>query len=418
MFDSEKQFRYGNRFDISFPDFPNFTMNAKYVEVFQEIGKHDIAEIYYQTFSPFLVKTITTGVPVVITWRNDKAKGTFIGYTTSVSYPTAQVQERPVKIKCVGVGYPLKEKSNKIWTNRTASEVMSDICNQFKLRPFITPELTRFNQFSLAGNSYWAKALELANRIGYALQIIGTELHFHPIDKMINQFMTSIPVLSLKEALTSPHSTLFSPTLDFFEPELNDFHEHLANTRSTKYVSGVDPVKASVYNSVTSPNTVGKNLRTQTKSPLFNSTETHVVTGSKQMAKSMSKGKAQLSRFAIKAKGTSQGDPRIAPWRTIEIRGTGEISDGFWVVNSVRHFMHKDGRYQTDFTCSSDGVGGNKPSNFRPRVSVDKPSRNIAYELSTQEKTRPTSSRLSRSTLIVKQSGTGFKVAPRRWVGR
>jgi hypothetical protein len=418
MRDPQRQHRFGSSFSVSFPDFPGFSLPPRSLRLLQEMGKHDVVELHYPRFSNFIVKAIKTGVPVEINWRNDKASGRFVGHAIDVSYPTVQTIERTITITCVGASYLMKEKESKIWKNKTAPEIVTEVAKKFKLKPFVTPSPIRFTQQSLAGHSYWEKLNELAEKIGYGIQVVGTELHFHPIDKMIDQFMRSIPVMSFSDALTSATSTYTSPTLDMFEPKIGDFVETQPTTRSSKVVSGVDPITSKTFSEKSSPNTVGKKLRSTTKDPLFSSIETGVVVGSSAMAKALSEAKSQLGRLSIPARGAGQGDPRIAPWQTIEVRGTGDTSDGFWIISKVEHLIYRDGRYQIEFDCASDGIGNNKPSSTRPTSAGQVAVRNVAYEMTTTNKRTPTSSKLTSTTSMITQGSGGLKVSPRRWVGK
>jgi hypothetical protein len=417
MRDPLRQNRFGSSFKVTYPDFPGVNLPARSITLNQEMGKHDVLEIYYSRFSSALIRGIKTGVPVEVTWSNDKVTEEFFGYAVDVSYPTVQQIERGIKVTCVGASYPLKERTSKIWVNKTASDIALDIAKKVKLKPFITPSPIRFSQQSLAGHSYWEKLNELATRIGYGVQVIGTELHFHPIDEMVDLFMTTIPIMSFKNPLQSPMSVYNAPTLDFFEPKIGDHIETNEYSRTQNTVRGIDPVTGKVYTSTTSANKVGKNLRKNTKDPLFQSIETSVVVGSKDMSKYLSEARAQLGRLSIPAKGIGQGDPRVAPWRTIEVRGTGETSDGFWIIKQVEHFLHIDGRYQMEFTCATDGIGKNKPTAYRPEVAASVPVRNVKKELVTANKRKPTSTKLSAPTTIVSQSKVGYKVTPRKWKG-
>ena len=417
MRDPQYQNRRGSSFKVSYPDFPAINQPARSITIYQEMGKHDIVEIFYPKFSTALFKGLKTGVPVSINWRNDKVNEKFFGYTIDVSYPTLQKIDRGVTIRCVGSSYPLKEKASKIWTNRTATEIADEIAKKFKLKPVITPHTARFSQLSLSGQSYWEKLNELAIKIGYGVQVRGTELHFHPIDKMIDQFMTSIPVMMFKDPMMHPMSSFNAPTLDFFEPVIGDHNEASEFIRKTNVVSGVDPLTAKPYTYTASSNKVGKSLRSTTKDPLFNSIETDIVVASDALTKSLSEGRSQLGRFTMPAKGLGQGDPRISPWRTLEIRGTGTTTDGFWVVKKAEHFIHSDGRYQVDFECLTDGTGGNKPNSSRPSSAGTIPVRNVAAEM-TAGKTKPTVTKLSGATAMVSQTNAGYKVTPRRWGGR
>lgn len=416
MRDPGYQNRRGNSFKITYPDFPAINQPARSVTIYQEMGKHDVVDIFYPRFSTALFKAIKTGVPVSITWKNDKVSEKFYGYTLDVSYPTIQKLDRGVHLRCVGASYPLKEQTSKIWTNRTVTEVVAEIAKIHKLKAVITPHPTRFTQLSIVGQSYWEKLNELAVKIGYGVQMNGTELHFHPIDKMIDQFMTTVPLMMFKDPMMHPMSSFNAPTLDYFEPVVGDHNESLDFIRKNNVVSGVDPLTAQPYSYTASSNKVGKPIRTETKDPLFNSVEVETVVASNAVAKALAEGRSNLGRLSIPAKGLGQGDPRIAPWRTIEVRGTGDVTDGFWIVKKTEHFIHTDGRYQVDFECLSDGTGKNKASASRPSTAGTVPVRNVSMEMSLN-KTKPTKTKLSGATAMVSQTKAGYKVSPRRWGG-
>jgi hypothetical protein len=198
---------------------------------------------------------------------------------------------------------------------------------------------------------------------------------------------------------------------------VGDYIETGKYTKSDKIISGVHPIDSTLYNATSSPKTVGSNLRVNNKDSLFNNIQTTVVTADSQMAKSLANAKAQLSRLTTPAKGNAQGDPRIFPYRTVEVRGTGSVTDGFWVVESCTHHLYHDGRYQVDFTCLADGTGMNKTSGTRPQQAGSIGVRNVEYELAQNIKQIVKKPKLHVMTPLIQQSNGGFKVAPRRWKG-
>lgn len=416
MRDPERQNRYGNNFAVSFPDFPSFTQRPKYITLVQKIGHHDVMEIYYNANSANYLTALNTGVAVEVTWSNDVTTGTFVGYVSDLRFPTVQVIERYLKITCVGASYPLKEKKSKIWKDVTASEVVSEIAESVGLLPIVTQSNVRYGQLSLSGHTLWEKLQELAKRSGYACQVYQTELHFHPIDTMINQFLTTMPVMSFLNADISPLSALEAPTLTFFEPVQGDFVEQDSKSRSYQVVNGIDPITGKVYKATASPNDVGAKLRANTKDPLFSSIDTQIVITDDLMAQNLANAKAQLSRLAIPAKGNGQGDPRIFPWATIEVRNTGATSDGFWIVTEAQHIVGLDGKYTVDFKCATDGTGLNQPSAMRPSTAGMVPTVDLSKAITTGV-TNDSSYRLTNTSPMVNQTTTGYSVVPRRWVG-
>jgi phage protein D len=413
------QNRLGTSFTVSYPDFPSFTFTPKGFTLIQETGKQDVLEITYLQGSNVFNKGLKTGATVYLKWKtSNNIVGEFFGYVVDYAPITQQTLRRPIVIRAIGASLPLKEGGSKIWKNKTAPDIVIEIAKKFKLKPIVTPHPMIFGQQSMLNHTYWEKIQELAGRIGYLAQVSGTELHFHPIDKMIDKFITTIPVLSFSDPAGNIWSEFNSQTLDMFKPTVGDYIDKSSYSKKDKVVHGVDPVTGKFYSSSESPTTVGKNLRTSNLDPLFSETLPGAMTGNAQMAETIAKANAQLSRFSINADTASQGDPRIAPYRTVEINGTGSTTDGNWIVKTARHQCYYDGRYEVDFTCMTDGTGRNKSSAFRPSTASVIPVRNIQQELSTGGSSKPTVTTLRAPQMLVNKSNVGFNVTPSRWVGK
>lgn len=411
------QNRQGSSYKVLFPDFPSFNVTPQNITITQQFGMQDVVELHYPRFSPFYIKALKTGTPIKLTWKNDKAKGEWVGYVYDVSKNTIQSLNQPIIVRCTNTGMSFKEGGSKIWVNKTSTQVILDIAKKFKLKSNATVHKMIFSQLSLSGHTYWEKIQEIAGRVGYAAHINGTELFFHPLDKMIDKFMTTIPILSYLDDAMPPYSKVKDQTLDVFRAKLGDYSDMQDSSKRKKNVYGVDPVTGKLYSASSSPSTVGKNLRKDVKEPLFSQTVSTAVSGSKEMAKVIADAQSQFARFVHTAKGSGQGDPRMAPYRTVEINGTGQDTDGFWILKKVVHFITFDGRYTVEFECISDGRGMNKGSATRPEKAKTSPVRNVAEELATGGSSRPPSITLTYSTIMVNAVDSGFKTTPRRWVG-
>lgn len=415
MLDPLRQFKYGSYAKVTFPNFPDYDLPPQWVKIVQEAGKHEIAIIYYRRLATLFTKASATGIPVKIEYGGEKAKAIFTGYLVNFESTSIRQIEQGMTLTCVGASYPLKDVESKIWVNRTASDIVTDIAKKFHLTPKVSPHPIRMTQQSLAGHTYWEKVLELADKVGYVAQVIGTELHFHPLDTMLDQFMASIPILDLGDPLAPPEALGPSaPTLNRFHPLLTDYNEMAESLRSVKSVSGVDPLSGKAYNVISSPDVVGKNLRKDTKTPLFNTVETRRVIASQKMAKAFADAEAQRARLGITAEGDGQGDPRISPYQTVQISGTGNVTDGYWVITKATHSLAADGRYAVDFECRVDGLGANKASATRPASAAAFGTRNVA--VTTPGSQRSTS--LSKVTATIRQTDAGFTRSTQRWVGR
>lgn len=414
MLDPMRQRTRENYFQVVFPDYPSVEVTPHKIEFTYAAGNHDIAKLYFADTVPFLLEGMATGAPVVITWKNDKVTGTFNGYKADGIYQSSVVRKKRTELTFIGTSYPLKESADKIWVNKTASEIVTEIANKHKLTPIVTSHPIRWSQQSMVGQSYWEKIRELADRIGYAVQMQGVELHFHPIDKMIDKFLTSMPVMALNDIGASFDSAYEARTLEYFEPSINDYNENARHRKTEKIIRGVDPLTGKIYSIKTSPNKVGKKIKNKTKDPIFSQIETSTVVGSRSMAESIAKAKADLSRFSLTATGAGQGDPRITPWRTIDVRNTEEAAVGLWVITSATHTIYKNYQYYVEFECMTDGTG---EQTLGDRVSRGKasPVVNLANALEFGTTGLSTSITLNSQSTIVNEAETGFNITPRRW---
>lgn len=418
MSNETRQLRYGTSYTVEFPDFPSFNVQPKKFRLVQEQGKHDVLELTFPVINPFFLKSFKTGALVRLKWKTGRASGEFVGHLYSVRTVTQSTQTRDTIITCMGTGFALKEGGAKVWNNKTASEIVTDISKTAKLKPIVTQSPVRFAQQSMTGHSYWEKIQELAQRVGYVAQIYGVELHFHPIDKMIDAFISNIPVLSFQDAFYNSGTSIEGQTLDVFKPLVGDIHEAGKHTKKDKIVSGIDSTTGKSFSHVASPSKVGKNLKKKATTELFQEIVPSRIVETPAEAKAMAEAFAQLGRFSIHAEGQAQGDPRIAPYKTVEINGTGDFTDGFWVVDKAVHTGFMDGRYICEFTCMTDGLGENKSSGSRPVSAITMSgTRNIPVENVTGIKVKSTPARISAPSQIFNQGNSSYKAFPRKWVG-
>lgn len=360
---------------------------------------------------------LKTGVTVKVTWSNEKGNGSWYGYVYHTNPVTNRGLDRPFIVKCIGASLSLKDKGAKIWRNKFSSDIVTEICNQFNLKPKVTPSKVVFAQQSLYSQTYWEKIQELAVRNGYVAQLFGTELHFHPLDQMIDQAMGSIPVLEFKEVIGDPNSVIDGATLDYFELKSGDFSDNEGTSKRIKTISGVDPLTGKPFGSTQSPSTAGRPLRSDKRAALFAENMHSVIATDKAMAEALAIGAAQLGRYTHFGKGLAQGNLNIGPYKTVEIKGINPQSDGYWVVTKVTHLVDHLGQASSEFECMSDGTSPTNSDAFRTADNTQVPIRNLNYEIVNQVVSKPTETTLQATTLVVSQSDGGFVTTPRRWVG-
>jgi phage protein D len=415
---NQTQSRIGTTFEVIFPNFPTFKSAPQWFRLTQEQGKQDVIEIAYSSFDKHFQKAFKTGVMFKVKWKTQHAKGEWVGYVYNGDNVTQSTLKRNVILRGVGASFPLKEGGNKIWKNKTAPEIVQDICKQHKLKAIVDKSNVRFGMQSLVGITKWEKIQELADRVGFHAQVTGTTLYFQRIDRMIDQFSSVIPVLSYSDGSVNYGVIFEAQTLDYFKSKLGDISELGNHSKKNKTIHGIDPITGKSHSHTAKPTKVGKQVKTNVVEALFKEVSSTVVAETKSMAKELSEGMAHLARFSMHGEGKGQGDPRIAPYRTVEINGTGENTDGFWVVKKAEHFVTYDGRYTVDFTCMTDGLGKNKGGGFRKTTASLVPTRDVAYEMATGGKQAPSTPTMSARQPLVNQTRGGFNITPSRWVGK
>jgi hypothetical protein len=184
-------------------------------------------------------------------------------------------------------------------------------------------------------------------------------------------------------------------------------------------VGGVDPITAKPFIADKSPDETGVNLRTNVSEVLFTEYRTERVVNDQKVAVSAADGAAQLARFNIPARVKCQGDPRIRPYGSVFINGTGTLTDGFWTVRTAHHMFHKVGDYQMELSIATDGLGQSRQNAFRTRrgstigtinlVSVVANSTTETLKLGAPEV------KLTQTALTIKENEQGFLSNPSIW---
>lgn len=419
MVDDSVKFRKGTSFIVEFPTLPSLTAQPRRVDLNEGQGLHDILKMEFSTESPLWFDSIKTGVAVKFSWQQDTLSRAFIGYVSNISKIDAPQRQTSMVITCVGATYPLKERATRVFKNSTIPQAVGQIVEEVGFK-FVTEEHSQvFDQLIIPGNSYWEWIQEQARRIGYGVVVDRMNFIFKPIDRLIDMNFSNAPVLSIGDK-TVPFNTQFlDRTLDYFKVINGDNVEDSFEYRAVKTVGGVDPITGVPFVATQSPDDVGRNLRSTVSDVLFTEYRTERVVTDQADADAVAASAAQLARFNIPAIVECQGDPRIRPYGTVLLTGTGSLTDGFWIVRECQHMFHKVGDYQMRATIATDGLGESSKTGFRTRSTALSGTVNLAEAIagSTAQVVQLDAGAavLSITTPIVKESEQGFKKNPALW---
>lgn len=380
------KFRKSTRYTVEYPTLPSFKVPPENLELRQVSGQHDILLLSYASNRGDYYEQLKTGVPIKFTWSQGSRTKVWYGYVSVTTQTKAGQTNRPTKVFCIGASFILKNSSPRVFSNMTIPEVAEELAKEHGLRFVGENHPTRWPQIGLSGGSYWEWLQENAQKIGYVCYVDGTDLVYRPIDKLLDQDSTNLPIMQYWNVpLTSTNASL-DRTLDSIEILSGEYVEDRDTVRAVKQVGGVDPITGQEFFSRKSPDETGKALRTDISGVYFDEHQTQIVANSVEWADSSVEGAAQGVRFTLPAKLIGQGDPRIRPNALVYVDGTGAKTDGAWLVRSVTHGMNRGGEYGVEVIAATDGLGASSVDFMGISARASEPlSRSIVGKINIEQ---------------------------------
>ena len=354
------KYRKSTRYRVEFPTLPSFVVPPEFIELRQSAGHHDVLLLQYHNNRGNYFEQLKTGVPVKLTWSQGPRTRVWYGYVSVTTSIKAGQKIRPTKVFCIGGSFLLKDSKPRIFHNHTIPEVASLLAKESGLRFVGENHSTRWEQISISGGSYWQWLQDNAKKIGYACYVDNTDLVFRPIDKLIHQEASNLPIMQYWNIPLKSTNNALDRTLDSLEVLSGEYVEDTESVRSVKQVGGMDPITGQECLVRKSPAEVGQHLRSEISGVLFDEHADEYVATSPAYARTAVEGHAHLARFNLPAKIVGQGDPRIRPHSLVYIDGTGPQTDGAWLVRSVVHGMNRGGEYSVQIMAATDGLGASE----------------------------------------------------------
>jgi hypothetical protein len=354
---------------------------------------------------------------MVFRWSQGTHRNEWVGYVSYVSVSNKTGREKTMQVHCVASSYPLKQKVTKVFKNKTIPQAVAELVRPYGFSFVGDSHARKFDQLVVSGHSIWEWIQEQAKLIGFAVVVEGTTFYFKKLDNLIDTKSSSAPVLNFFNTDQPMNSQAIDRTLDSLQVLRGEHIEGQAVNRTNKVVSGVDPVTGKIFKSKKTPNRSGKALRSSVNDVLFDEYQTGQVVNSHTAAVSMAEGAATAARMTMPAKIVGQGDPRIRPFSPVFIAGTGEATDGYWIIKEVHHMFHKIGDYQIEAVVATDGIGRTKQGALRqdPQGVVGVVDLNAALISKKQKRAAKQGTRLEVKSPIIKQGNQGFNRTPARW---
>lgn len=351
------KYRRGTSYALEFPTLPTLTIAPRRVEIHQKPYHHDVLIMEFSNVSPKWFSLMKTGVPLRFKWSQGTVSNHWVGYVSFVTKNVAGQIEELMEVHCVGSTFPLKERTTKVFSEISIPNAVKEIVTEFGFNFVGEDNGVVFSQLVIAGHSYWEWIVEHAKSIGYGIWVDNMTFYFRPLDKLIDQGLSSIPVLGMNSKQFGINNEFLDRTLDSFKVLSGEFIEGLGSSRTVKKIGAVDPLTSEILSAEASPNAVGEQLKTSLNDVLFSEVDSSKVAYSSETIKMLTEGSAHLGRFNMPARIKCQGDPRIHPFAPVLLEGTGNLTDGYWISAEVKHMFARLGDYQIEMKANIDGTG-------------------------------------------------------------
>lgn len=337
-------------------DFPNAKVPPARVHsmtFWQERYKHDFGTIQFRDWDVDY-DDIRPGTPVLITLSGQNGTQEFSCYVHHIE-PHVTPGKRFVEVHVIGASYFLKKTSQQVYVEQTASDIVTAIAKRNNFAYDVDAHPRVYPQFSQAGLTDMETMVKLAKQSGYFLRVTNTQIYFHSMTKLYEEFRDNAPTFTLRDAARPEGSTLYS-----FEPLVGESLEFEdGEYKSATAVSGVDAFTGKIIKLTNQKRP--KATRKKAEPEFFDRFASGVVANDYSVADNESKAVDQRTRFPYRAKAEVLGDSTVYPGMPAFFDGLGNTYSGFWVVLKAKHKIVSNSYnsyiYTTILTVGTDSLG-------------------------------------------------------------
>lgn len=370
----------------SFP--PQKAYSARLVNNFYE---HEYAEITFKDWGVD-VSRVKPGTPIEILIDGRE----FVGYIHDVK-SNLDAQNNQTKVSAIGASYVMRQASQEVYANTTASEVVKEIARKHGFSYKVEPHPRIYPQISQAGLTDWELLVKLAKQCGYFLKVEGTTLYFQPLLKEFEDFINEAPMFSKAEAGFKTLDLMYS-----FSPVVGETLSYEGADKSAVAVSGINPVTGAVFKAVKQVRSAS--TRGQYQTEFFDKYATSVVANSDDIANLEAIAADENSKFPYRAEAEVLGSGDLRLGRAVFINNVGPEYTGYWTILGIEHEVIERGvampEFITTLKLGTDSLGEINLPNALPLPTAGNKTI-IPGQKQTQQ---PVQNKLKNTSLRVKQT--------------
>jgi hypothetical protein len=220
---------YSASYKVEFPNLKSIEFLIMSAELKQSIEEHDLLIIRIKGKPSRKETQLAYGDPVKFTYRSGKTKSVFVGKIERIYQSGSIGGVNQTIIKCISASACLKDSTQEIYTNVTADQVISRVCQQFGLSAIVQRDPRVRKAIVQSGQTYWQLFRSLAKQTGFALRAENTTVTFCSKDKITASKKNQAPYFyyvdsKINGAVSPIERTLgsilhFRPTITDASPE-------------------------------------------------------------------------------------------------------------------------------------------------------------------------------------------------------
>ena len=315
------------------------------LELLQDMNKHDVCSLVFQSYTPSYGNTLGPGTPVMVQYGGLASSAVFIGNIAKLSPAKKIGNAYEHTITCVAASRQFRVTARNTWRNKTCPEVVQDIGKKLGFKVVTKQHKLRKKTITQAGGSYWTLLTELATMCGYALRVEGTTVYFLPLKEMLKIFTTGAPVLSYSNGSTG-RITNFTTSVG----DTSDDPDDLADSATVTSFGPEDKASVDVTEYPGSATRSKKWYKAK-----YDRSSPKVIAHTREEARALARGMADRGMMAFDAQLECSGEPGISPYHPVYIDNGSIESSGWWITKSVVHSIVKS-QYACEAVVSTDEV--------------------------------------------------------------
>ena len=351
--------------ELSFPNAQLPALRVQDLSLHHERGKHEFATVSLKNWN-LSYDSLRPGTPAKFNLKGDDSHREFAGYIHHVT-PHVTPGNNWIEVHLIGASYHLKQASQQIYKNVTASDVVKKIAKRVGFAYNVIDHPRIFKQIAQAGLTDLEMLQQLAKKCGYSLRIQNAEIHFQPVTKVHDEMKSVAKVFRLRDA-NAAGTTIYS-----FTPHIGESLDQEGEYKAAVGVAGVDKFNPMPIQKANQKRP--KASRQKTEAEYFDRFDTKTVVHEQEAAKYEAIAADERVRFPYRATVEVIGTADIHPDMPVYLDGVGQEYSGYWTVLSVEHRVRLHDATQHIYTnilhVGTDSLGTDVSRNGSP--SIGKP---------------------------------------------